>query len=439
VVNPPSNRSLRSARGRLQKPQSVWADHLIAQAEAQWFLSLPDKVRRQHFTREEQILLAGRLNLSTEEIEDIEEVSYEILPYEKPIPTTPTSDIDYCYSENDIGVAITIEDAVVVPLTPVKARRNSEQSTSVPSFEQTPPPITSVDDLHDAMNCFEDPSSRPRPARKQSLRRRLSASRPSTGIFRNSTSSTPPLSPAVKQQHNRTRSAATTLVRPSTDSAARAFDPNAVHYRDPEARNKLRQYLASPQKFDEAVEFGFPSNSASITLEPEPTKPNRRSTSNNDAQTFLRDDVISFIDRYDEHSEDGSSDADSESPITPADANDGFKYAAGTRSLFSSLDSTDLPPLDFKFRQFSFPQDPMANREMTLRMTLTRPDLRAPEEELYGWQESPHADLLALEDLPPATDDNTGAHGPFASTKVSRNSGVFRLRRIFSMVKKERR
>jgi hypothetical protein len=217
----------------------------------------------------------------------------------------------------------------------------------------------------------------------------------------------------------------------------RAFDANAVYYQDPEARNKLRQYLASPQKFDEAVEFGFPSNnSAPTSPEFDHFKSHFRSTSNNDAQTFLRDDVISFIDRYEENSEGESSDADSESPVTPADANDdNFRYAAGTHSLFSSLDCSDLPPLDFKFRQYSFPQDPMANREMTLRMTLTRPDLRAPEEELYSWQDS-HGNPLALEELPPATEDDTGAHGPFGS-RGNRNSGI--LRRFFSKVKKERR
>lgn len=235
------------------------------------------------------------------------------------------------------------------------------------------------------------------------------------------------------QQHYRTRSATTTAARPSNDSALRAFDPNAVYYQDPEARNKLRQYLASPQKFDEAVEFGFPSNSAPTSPEFDHFKSHFRSTSNNDAQTFLRDDVISFIDRYDEDSEGESSDAESESPVTPADANDDvFRYAAGTHSLFSSLDSSDLPPLDFKFRQCSLPQDPMANREMTLRMTLTRPDLRAPEEELYGWQDS-HDDPLALEELPPATEDDTGAHGPFGA-KGNRNSGIFR--RFFSRVKR---
>jgi len=38
-------------------------------------------------------------------------------------------------------------------------------------------------------------------------------------------------------------------------------------------------------------------------------------------------------------------------------------------------------------------------------MTLTRKDLRADENELYGWRKS---DPLALEDLPPASDSDAG-------------------------------
>ena len=74
------------------------------------------------------------------------------------------------------------------------------------------------------------------------------------------------------------------------------------------------------------------------------------------------------------------------------------------------------------------------NREMTLRMTLTRPDLRADEDQLYGWQTPSQSqgplssaaaakteqqqmpgmkeDPFALEDLA-LTDDMDGSRGPF--------------------------
>jgi len=50
---------------------------------------------------------------------------------------------------------------------------------------------------------------------------------------------------------------------------------------------------------------------------------------------------------------------------------------------------------------------------MTLRMTLTRPDLRADESVLYGFQRSSKDDPLALEELPPMSEDTGGAVGPF--------------------------
>lgn len=75
------------------------------------------------------------------------------------------------------------------------------------------------------------------------------------------------------------------------------------------------------------------------------------------------------------------------------------------------------------------------NREMTLRMTLTRPDLRADEDQLYGWQQqgssSPKStsvkdDPLALEDLV-FTDDNTGAKGAFYVKPKPRGNLVSRI------------
>lgn len=48
------------ATNRLRKSHALPEDCKISQAEAQWFVSLPDKVRRRYFSREEQVLLAAR-------------------------------------------------------------------------------------------------------------------------------------------------------------------------------------------------------------------------------------------------------------------------------------------------------------------------------------------------------------------------------------------
>jgi hypothetical protein len=213
-----------------------------------------------------------------------------------------------------------------------------------------------------------------------------------------------------------------------------------VYYRNPEARSKLRQYLASPQKFDEALTYGFPSNpQASPTSERGPSPillaP---ASSNNDAKAFLRNDSISFLDRPSTSSSEelsySHSVAEPESPATPADPDWSWRTSKYNRvSIFGGLGSESMPSLDLKF-QPEVPRIPdllspsaLTNREMTLRMTLTRPDLRANEEDLYGWrkQEIPEDDLLTLEDLPPIIEDHSGAQGAFALPEKSARSSVF--------------
>jgi hypothetical protein len=222
------------------------------------------------------------------------------------------------------------------------------------------------------------------------------------------------------------------------------FDPEATHYRDPEARKKLRMFLASPQKFDEAVEFGFPSTTGeeATTMAPRYQLPPITTDAQNfsrDMQTFLRDDKISFLeDNEDDDTKldtDGESVTDMDSPVTPSSV--GLSFRGHTRhvspSTFCSMDSAGLPPLH--------PMQGRLNREMTLRMTLTRPDLRADEEQLYGWQ-TPKAkevkevkeerDPFALEELH-LTDDLTGSHSPFAVKPKSHGNLVSRLLKRASM------
>jgi len=210
------------------------------------------------------------------------------------------------------------------------------------------------------------------------------------------------------------------------------FDPEATHYQDPEARKKLRMFLGSAQKFDEAVEFGFPSTRAGDdTITPRYHLPPITTDARNfsrDMHTFLRDDKMSFLedngDDDEELASDGDSVTDLESPVTPSSV--GMSFRGHTRhaspSNFSSLDSASFPPHPIAGR---------LNREMTLRMTLTRPDLRADEEHLYGWQAQQKSvkedrDPFALEELH-LTDDLTGANGAFAIKPKQHGNLVSRL------------
>ncbi|KAE9984326.1 hypothetical protein BLS_002640 [Venturia inaequalis] len=381
---------------------------VVSTAEARWFLSLPEKVRRQHFSQEEQHRFEEHIAASLSS------------------PSRSTSRNTGKYSERSLN------SLAPRPSCSESTTRATRVSHSLPR------PST------DAMNCFDGrPPVARRHTTKGTVRRTLSKKRPSnvvTHVRLPSSSGLPapqtPASPAFSH-HRPGHSRTTTLtIRPSIDSGSRTSDPAATYYQDPEARQKLRQYLSSPQKFDEAVEFGFPSNSnapdADLLL------CTHRSTSSNDAQAFLKDEVISFIDQYGDNASEDSSDGCPDSPVTPADGSELCRRKPYGYSIFASLDSTDVPSLSFKMDSkilaHHFSQEPLANREMTLRMTLTRPDLRADDEDLYGWSKK-EDDPLALEQLP-MSDDTTGENGAFAVKPNNCRSGMFK--RMFGKAKNER-
>ena len=175
-------------------------------------------------------------------------------------------------------------------------------------------------------------------------------------------------------------------------------DTPVTHYQDPEARLKLRVYLASPQKFDEALEFGFPSL-------PGPTRPSSRrpSLSNHppataavDLQTFYNDDNASLFKDQDEGQV--ASPPGPDSPDTPLDT----ILRVGKHVTSSKPAPNDLArPCIWHTASEPYVHAQAGDREMTLRMTLTRPDLRADESAIYG---KGAQDPLALEELPPSAD-----------------------------------
>ncbi len=186
--------------------------------------------------------------------------------------------------------------------------------------------------------------------------------------------------------HTRRKSRTMSLIGPkhAAQPSITAFDPAAAHYQDPEARLKLRVYLASPQKFDEAVEFGFPSADADAVALPRAQSRLRMADGPSNMRTFLADDD------EDEDNVSLNSDqlslADPDSPKTP----EPFEHkAAGPRhGRFASAGPLNGRDFGRKTPEPGFyAQAPAASREMTLRMTLTRPDLRAHEDEIYGWQQ----------------------------------------------------
>ncbi|KAI0879288.1 hypothetical protein GGS24DRAFT_486747 [Hypoxylon argillaceum] len=221
------------------------------------------------------------------------------------------------------------------------------------------------------------------------FRHRLSVNKLSLG--RSSVSSSRPgtrgssfTEQAPIRAHSRRKSRALSLITPKhrPQTSISSIDPAAAHYQDPEARHKLRAYLASPQKFDEALEFGFPANNAYSAIPPGSTPRRSRSfsrglfmASSEKLKTFLADDQSSI-------DSEETSIPDSESPRTP--------HTPETQ--LHSMKLFHLPS-DFpsKFSE-CHGQGPVATREMTMRMTLTRPDLRSRQDEPYGWSNNlaPH-------------------------------------------------
>ena len=174
-----------------------------------------------------------------------------------------------------------------------------------------------------------------------------------------------------------------------------AIDSPAAHVSDPAARLKLRMYLASAAKFDEALEFGFPSHSTVVAQMPASKRPSTTSSCQppHPHMAALDEAGEEFLDarRHAAHlnelllqttsDSDGSrgrpslsltaTSHDDYSPLTPSfDTEVGPGMGKGMR----------LPPLS------SAGECDIGAREMTLRMTLTRKDLRADERLLYPEQ-----------------------------------------------------
>lgn len=135
---------------------------------------------------------------------------------------------------------------------------------------------------------------------------------------------------------------------------------------------KLRVYLASPSKFDEAIEFGFPSVQDKSLQQHERPMTSPRLT-NDSGRTFFTDDTPSLL-GDDASSHDGmDSGLD---PRTPDDAE--FRVNRKPRQV--STDRQSVKPQLVRNFSEQYAQSTTLDREMTIHMTLTRPDLRSPED-----------------------------------------------------------
>ncbi|KAF2831544.1 hypothetical protein CC86DRAFT_314995 [Ophiobolus disseminans] len=401
---------------RSPKTEDVLSGLDISQAEVEFFLSLPDKLRKLYYSREEQEALLGKCEQA-------------FLPCDHTFERAQQrfSDFQFGFKKDPNS---TSEQNLL------RTRSLSDVSSVSPRQESFNLSMQEKEGDTDSSLLYLDAMSPPvsrRSSRRPDVRRTMSLttssmhySSSSAVIMGNPSGFAIAPAPTHQRHHSSSLSGRRSLQTPTPP----VFDPEATHYRDPEARKKLRTYLASPQKFDEAIEFGFPSTSGNDTVTPHYQLPPIASHSrkfSRDMQTFLRDGKLSF---FEDHSSDNQglesdedSVADMESPTTPSSI--GHSFRLHSRQISHSKLSTDESSAPSPTQQKG-----NVNREMTLRMTLTRPDLRANDDQLYGWQPSspkaPKHDPLALEDLV-LTDDMTGTKGAFYIKPKPRGNLVTRM------------
>lgn len=268
-----------------------------------------------------------------------------------------------------------------------------------------------LDEYNNRSNASTAPKPR-QPRRKPSFRRTMSftsANRARRAISASishpvvpssSQSSTVPSALANKVGRNSTSRPPSGQQRPvlhAPRSSTSSIDPSAQYYQDPEARLKLRVFLASPQKFDEAIEFGFPAsddnkkgeNARSGRSEKVPERSSVPAKAQKITGTFFEDEDGAVHGQRNDRTHRKSS-----------------RLSTAIKSPQSLPNQTSAPNTLTKRQSGSMaasragPRRLPGDREMTLKMTLTRPDLRT---------DSPSAsptsaeDPLKLADLPPAS------------------------------------
>lgn len=237
----------------------------------------------------------------------------------------------------------------------------------------------SLDNYHDAI--AETARRQASTPQKRSFRRNVSLS--SVSLRRSSGSSSRAAAQVGSAAASSVPSSAMPLKSPHPSSfplrhrrsqaSLSSIDPRATHYQDPATRMKLRLYLASPQKFDEAVEFGFPS----IRDQDHPNRkrpmtcPQRKLEV---GRTFFNDDTPSLSG---DEGEDRDEPETLYDPRTPEDSV--FQMHRPSRKESSTADSISRPHLH-RGPSESHPVGTTTDREPTLFLSLTRPDLRSPED-----------------------------------------------------------
>lgn len=367
-------------------PGSAADEFILSQADAKWYLELPETIRRKHFSREERILLASKCESII--VDAADETIYRI-------GHQANRSLDTLNSLSSINSSSRASSLDLDAMNAVEEIRKSFRW-----MEEDGTLDLRLDEF--CTHVARDPV---KSQGKPSIQRTLSLS---------------------SRQYRAPSSHSSSLGRPSfggrrptshslggsKQKSIHSIDKDAAYYQDPEARLKLRVYLASPQKFDEAIEFGFPSTSECKDF----FKGRPRTSAT----------IRKVEPEIDDYSSDNSPIFENFDDITISEAQNELLAFQNLRELEEPLVNKVIAPSRISNSTIFDPylHASPGNREMTLRMTLTRKDLRADENELYGWKKG--NDPLALEELPPVSDSDAGQFN-WGNTGRESESGLKRL------------
>ncbi|QKX53934.1 uncharacterized protein TRUGW13939_01014 [Talaromyces rugulosus] len=385
ISSPFSSSRPRSQQLRKGSPRRNHNGLFLDHESWQCFHSLPPKIQQSHFSKEEQRLLQQ----ATPATDIVDAADRAVLKFER--------------ARRRAASAAALNDTSARRIA--NRRRSATSSIIVPSSmssSSTDLPDSAIEMDESILNSFrwldEDdldlsldnyhrhvaetalPSRRTSPSstpnRMPSFRRTMSFTRnrnPTSGAGHRTVTSQSATTPFSDQPNRPIPS------RHISHRSTSSIDPAAQYYQDPEARLKLRVYLASPQKFDEAIEFGFPS------LEDK---------ENNSTPTQTSNDSNKRVSQISQSTQSGWTFFDDETTSFDLDF---FSGALG----HNREATTHLRKVSTEVRRPQ-PLQPLQSgnatgrrREMTLKMTLTRPDLRTADQTDID-------DPLRLADLPPA-------------------------------------
>lgn len=324
---------------KLCKPRSLQLAYLAAQADSQCFHSLPAKIQQKLFSEQERLrFLQGCQHFV---LDAADPQAYPPLHCRSSQSTVPLSQASTLYV-GPFDKGETMDDSLY---------------NSFRWLDEDAELDLTLDGYH-AHNANAVPKL---PTRRRSSFQRPLSFNPANFARKSSVTRHRRLPSLTRTFHapptSNTSSRASTTGPPSRNDVPRSstssIEPAAQYYQDPDARWKLRAFLSSPQKFDEAIQFGFPA------LESKESRSSEQPPA--EAELVLQEVRDTFLDDDD----DKSPSWDRNEPEQPRD-----------RRLSNDNKGGPVKPTLCTSQRPSMSQECPGSREMTLKMTLTRPDLR---------------------------------------------------------------